>query len=217
MGLDSDGLDRMRRLLRHRLLNIASAVKSSNMLLASELDDRLSAREREYFPLIQKECDQISELVERVDAACGQLPASAFFPVALTISSLMNEICSKHPMAEITVEVDVADPGREICMSTLKVLLEEVVSNAYEISRKPVTVSVGDHVTGCLIQVFDQGEALPAAGCEMAFEPFYTTRTRHLGVGLSIVKRMVLSQGGTVSIAPGLAGNVFTCLLPYRN
>ena len=102
-------------------------------------------------------------------------------------------------------------------MGTLKVALDEMVSNAYEISRRPVTVSVGDHDACCLVRVIDQGEALSEEVREMAFEPFYTTRTRHLGLGLAIAKRMVKNQGGTVSIGSGLDGNVVEFTLPYMN
>ena len=72
--LDSNGTERMVRIFRHRLLNIVSGVKSANSLLASELDDRLTAREREYFPLITKNVLKYAGWLSGLRPCLGRCP-----------------------------------------------------------------------------------------------------------------------------------------------
>lgn len=212
--MDSDGSERMVRLLRHRLLNIVSGVKSANSLLASELDDRLTPREREYFPLIDKECLQICGIVARLEELFGVMSQPKPAPLEKAVTSIIADLRASFPMAEITLEVDVSDSGRLVCRSTLGTALHEAIENAYEMSKRPVKVLICDVDGGSLIRIIDKGKTLSSEARKMAFEPFYTTRTRHLGVGLSIARKMVEGLGGTVGIGTGTEGNFVEFILP---
>ncbi|MDZ8117260.1 sensor histidine kinase [Pontiella agarivorans] len=214
MILDADGTGRMVRLLRHRLLNVVSGLKSANSLLASELDDRLTAREREYFPLMDKEYDKISDIVGRIEALFGILPKSEFVPLQDALSMVVTNLRETFPMAEIRLDIVCKDSEQLVCKTTIETVLHEAVGNAYEISRKPVKIVICDVDDRLSIRVLDQGEVLSTEVQDMAFEPFYSTRSRHLGVGLSIVKRLVEHRSGTVSIGVENDENVVEFILP---
>ncbi|MBN2164427.1 MAG: HAMP domain-containing histidine kinase [Pontiellaceae bacterium] len=217
MQLDVAGLDRMRRMLRHRLLNFVSGVKSANVLLASELEDRLAPREREYFSMIQKECDLITFMTERLESLFAVLPAPAPARLEDAIMTIMTDVRGVHPMADIALELDPACTGHElkVCSSALRTALMESVSNAYEFSRKPVSISIADSDQACRIQVLDEGRPMTDEVIAMAFEPFYSTRPRHVGVGLSIAKRYVEDRSGAMTISSCEDGNCTAFVLPY--
>lgn len=215
MELNSGNTERMRRVLRHRLLNIMAGVKSANSLLASELDERLTPREREYFPLIQHECDEVCIIMDRMDAFFGALLEPEPSALAGIVASSMTDIRAHNPLFEIELELEVKDPSQRVCSFALSLVLHEALGNACEISRKPIQVVIGDADGGCFVRVVDQGPALSDEVCELAFEPFFTTRTRHLGLGLPIAKRRVEAHGGTASISTGAEGNVVEFRLPY--
>lgn len=204
----------MMRLLRHRLLNIVSGVKSANSLLANELDDRLTDREREYFPLINKECDQICFVMERMELFFGALPTPAPVPLKGAISQIMQDLHIRHPMAEIELQLDLADAERLVCPAVLGTVLNEAVDNAYGISRTRVTISVRDGDGCSVVRVADCGKQLPEEVLKMAFEPFFSERTRHMGIGLSIARRMVENQRGSVAIGNGHEGPFVEFNLP---
>jgi len=215
MELNSGNTERMRRVLRHRLLNIMAGVKSANSLLASELDDRMTPREREYFPLIQRECDEVCNIMDRLDAFLGALSEPEPSALQGIIASSMTDIQAHNPLFEIDIELNVSDPSQRVCSFALSLVLHEALGNACEISRKPIAVVISDADAGCLVRVVDQGKPLSDEVCELAFEPFYTTRTRHLGLGLAIAKRRLEALGGTASISTGAEGNVVEFRLPY--
>lgn len=215
MEMSSADIERMRRILRHRLLNIVSGVKSANSMLANQLDERLQPREREYFPLIQNECDQVTVIVNRMDELFGPVPPASPAPLENAVNTIMTDLRHLFPMAEIELSIAVSDAQRPICSGTLRTVLAEAVGNAYEISRKVVRIELSDVGESCAVRISDEGGAVSDEVREMAFEPFYTGRTRHLGIGLSIAERFVSAQGGTAAFESGPAGNGVEFVIPY--
>ena len=64
-----------------------------------------------------------------------------------------------------------------------------------------------------LIQVTDHGAGIPGDVMPEVFKPFFTTRARGSGLGLSIVKNIVETHGGTIELVnndppPGLRVDV---------
>lgn len=217
MELDSGGMDRMRRILRHRLLNFVSGIKSANVLLANELDDRLLPRQREYFPMIQQECDHIAIMINRIEALFTEVPAAAPAELQESVQSALVELQGIHPTLEIVLDVDSSlyETKRLVCSHALKAVLQESIANAHELSRKPVTISITNSGEACSMCIMDEGKPLSEDAAAMAFEPFYTTRPRHVGVGLSIARRIVADRGGSVSISSDEHGNCVECVLPF--
>ena len=60
----------------------------------------------------------------------------------------------------------------------------------------------------------DHGEGFDPADVERLFTPFYTTKTRGTGLGLSVVKRIVEAHNGSVEVQsqPGVGSRFTVCL-----
>lgn len=56
------------------------------------------------------------------------------------------------------------------------------------------------------ITVEDNGPGIPAADRERVFQPFFTTRARGTGLGLSLVQEIVVMHNGRVSVGQSAAG-----------
>ncbi|MFP4014951.1 MAG: sensor histidine kinase, partial [Chitinispirillaceae bacterium] len=54
--------------------------------------------------------------------------------------------------------------------------------------------------TNIVVRVIDRGRGLLSEGIERIFDPFFTTEKGHYGLGLSIVRRIVMAHGGSVTI-----------------
>ncbi|MFC1753115.1 ATP-binding protein [Thermoproteota archaeon] len=68
---------------------------------------------------------------------------------------------------------------------------------------------------GIKIEIEDTGRGLSAHEMERMFEPFYTTQSGKVGLGLSIVTRVVNEHGGVVKVKSNQGkGTVFTVFLP---
>lgn len=68
------------------------------------------------------------------------------------------------------------------------------------------------------IRVIDTGAGIPAEDVPRVFIPFFTTKTRGYGVGLAIVKKILIAHGGDVTVEHSSpAGTTFHCRLPMSD
>jgi two-component system nitrogen regulation sensor histidine kinase NtrY len=100
-------------------------------------------------------------------------------------------------------------------------ILENLVGNAVESlvdGRGDVTVRtmvLEEPAAAVRIEVTDTGAGMSQAELDRAFEDFYTTKPSGTGLGLSVVRRLVMDLQGTLRVrtAPG-AGTTFQIDLP---
>ncbi len=99
----------------------------------------------------------------------------------------------------------------------LQMALENLVRNAVQASPPggTVRVAVARAPEGLLLTVEDEGPGISPTDVPRIFEPFFTTRSTGTGLGLAVVRRVVLAHGGTVSVGqrPG-GGARFELRLP---
>jgi two-component system, LuxR family, sensor kinase FixL len=94
-----------------------------------------------------------------------------------------------------------------------------LVRNAVEAmdasDRRELTISTRAAPGEVLIAVADTGPGIPPEVAEQLFQPFVTSKTTGLGLGLSICRELVEAHGGRLSASPGAAsGTVFVIALP---
>jgi signal transduction histidine kinase len=68
------------------------------------------------------------------------------------------------------------------------------------------------------LDVIDNGSGITPAQMERLFEPLFTTKTRGIGLGLAVSRRLAQANGGTISVEsiPG-AGTTMSVSLPTSN
>lgn len=78
-----------------------------------------------------------------------------------------------------------------------------------------VRITAGDGQ--CKATVADRGPGVPPALRDRMFEPFFSTKSRGAGLGLSTARRMVEAHGGSLTAGPrDGGGTVLTVTLPLR-
>jgi two-component system sporulation sensor kinase B len=85
----------------------------------------------------------------------------------------------------------------------VKQVLTNVVKNAVEAAPDrdgKVLVTLSERDGGVRITVEDNGPGMTAGELEKVFQPFYTNKAQGVGLGMSIVKRLVELHGGEVRI-----------------
>jgi PAS domain S-box-containing protein len=146
-------------------------------------------------------------------------------------AALRKSVESVTPAAQaknIRLDVDVAEVAVTILADAerLQQIAWNLLSNAVKFTPKggSVSVSLRQEDSDVCIVVRDSGEGIRADVLPLIFEPFQqadaSTTRRHggLGLGLSIVKQLVVAHGGSVradSDGPG-QGAIFTVRLPAR-
>ncbi|HEY2736377.1 MAG TPA: HAMP domain-containing sensor histidine kinase, partial [Polyangiales bacterium] len=77
------------------------------------------------------------------------------------------------------------------------------------------TLRQGEHA---LLQVHDNGPGVPARDRARVFDPYFTTKGDGTGLGLPIVKKVVLEHGGEIVCGKSeLGGAEFSIELPLSS
>lgn len=66
------------------------------------------------------------------------------------------------------------------------------------------------------IVIADNGPGIPAENREKVFDPFFTTKRAGTGLGMSVVQRIILAQGGQISLEENPGGGLLVRLLIPR-
>jgi len=199
------------------------------MLLLKLYEDE--ADTEEYLHVIQKECNRLIRLVDRVldfsKIENGKMgfhykQESVSEVVLSTVEIFQAQLVENE--CEITMNLTDNLPQLQIDRDAISEVLLNLLSNAvkYSLEEKRVIINaqtVNDYV---VIEVIDNGIGIPEHHQKKIFEPFYRVNdslskdAEGTGLGLAFVKYIAEAHGGKVMVQSEVGhGSKFTLLLPY--
>ncbi|MFL5305539.1 MAG: sensor histidine kinase [Polyangia bacterium] len=187
----------------------------------------VSEKQARVLDMIERQERRLSSLVDRLlDLALAQSGRLDLHPEPVDLCEVIRDVVSsmqggdaKH---EPTVCLDLPETLRgDWDRSRLEQVVTNLVTNAIKYGGgTPTSVRVASDPARqrVRIEVADQGPGIPAHLVETIFEPFKrgpTANHRGLGLGLYIVRNIVVSMGGTIRVdtRPG-CGATFIIDLP---
>jgi len=136
------------------------------------------------------------------------------------VGELHNVIGADLEEAGCSLEVDV-EPGLKVTADRdqLRRVLHNLVRNAYQACDEGGTVRVAASAPSEELRRFvvcDDGPGIPEEDREDLFTPFYTTKEKGSGLGLSLSQRIVEQHGGSLTIETEEGeGTAVTVELPF--
>jgi signal transduction histidine kinase len=218
--------------LVHELRNPLSGILASGQMLGRVVGD--NPRAQEYIRILRDEALQLERFLARL-AEFGRLPKGGIFfadPVDLTgfLTGVLEEWrprCMAHRIGQVA-QFDSGISGIRAEPTRLALALGEILANAVEAMpsggtltvttrRVPGGVTAGDAATTgwADILVADTGGGMAAEVHHRAFEPFFSTRPRALGIGLALAQAILVAHGGSIHLdsRPGTGTQVLLRLL----
>jgi two-component system sensor kinase FixL len=123
--------------------------------------------------------------------------------------------------AKVKLVLDETLPKIDADAIQIEQVILNLVRNAIEASNEtgdPI-LTIRTDVTATeevRLSVTDNGRGLGAAGAEQIFDPFYTTKSAGVGLGLSISRTIVEAHGGKIwAEAHDAGGSTFRFVLPF--
>ena len=178
----------------HELRNPLAVIDSSTHLVGR----RIGTDER-----VTKHLERIREQVVRSNHIITDLLELARdrppHREAVRLSELVDRSLAGLPRDGVQLEIDVRDDGDVVVdESQLRQVLFNLAQNALQAAKSRVTIeaSAKDHVLH--VEVTDDGPGFTLEVRANLFEPLYTTKTKGIGLGLWLCKRIVDKHGGTI-------------------
>jgi signal transduction histidine kinase len=210
-ALDQQGLlAQMASLIAHDLCNALSAVKINLQLLARPH----GTRSEQDLERCRVALDQIAHIEQVIaDLQAFARPAQlhkVVFDIREAVDTALRESLARAESRG--VELARRDsPGPAVLRADqvrLAQVLQQLVANAIDASAAggQITLQTEVDATGAvLLTIRDQGEGMAPEVLLHATEPFFTTKARGTGLGLTIADRLMRAHGGELEIesAPG--------------
>jgi two-component system sensor kinase FixL len=206
--------------LNQPLTATANYVKAAQRLLDAPNAD--PARLRQALNLAVQQTLRSGEIIRRLRGfvARGEVerrPES----VAKLIeeASALALVGAKERGIHVNLGLDAEVPSVEVDRVQIQQVLLNLIRNAVEAmegaARRELSVSIGMAEDMVQVNVADTGPGVPSEVQERLFQPFVTTKTDGMGIGLSVCRTIVEAHGGRLWMEPNPGGgSVFSFTVP---
>ena len=200
--------------LSHPIQNIGN---STRLLIREDLDQE--SRET-FHKTIERELQTLKHFMDDLRNIVKPKPIERFaMDVNSTVSEIVDTMRDEGERHGIIVEGSYA--GTPLVIDgdrfALGRVFRNLITNAIQATKAGGHVTVttaraGEHVE---VRVADTGSGIPADRLSRIFDDFVTTKSRGLGLGLAICKRIVEQLDGTITVESEVdRGTAFTVRFP---
>jgi nitrogen fixation/metabolism regulation signal transduction histidine kinase len=215
------GWREMARALAHEVKNPLTPIQ----LTVEEIRARYPGGDAKYQQLLE-ECTRI--VIAEVESLRSIVQRFREFsrPVELEtapvdLGELVRDVAALQRDLRIEVHVDDRIGTVDADADRLRQVLMNLAANAREATAQAQEPRLGLQVRGerdaVVVTVEDNGPGIEPVDRDRVFEPYRSGRAGGLGLGLALVKGIVLAHGGSIAVDAGRWGGArFTIRLPRR-
>jgi nitrogen fixation/metabolism regulation signal transduction histidine kinase len=212
---EAAALKELLQVLSHEIMNsltpLASLAQSAGELLDEGGTDNARLA-RDSLGVIARRTEGLQRFVAAY-RKLARLPDPA--PRLVSLTDVLAEAAGLVRTRWTAVAVELVPPKPDVVVRldpdlTAQALIN-LLANAAEAAlsgeRPPqVTLSGAAAGEGIVIAVEDSGSGVPAEQATDVFRPFFTTKPEGSGIGLSLARQAIVSQGGQLVLAPAEPG-----------
>ena len=233
-----DALTTMSRAISHDYNNLLNAI-SGNLFLVKHICETDNSACNS-IKQIENCTSHAIELTSKIKTFTGNTKVeTSDFLINKLIKDKCKKICLPHiNMQDIILDFDSANPKINSDKNLIATILESLVTNAMEamiertgqitISTELVTANRANDIAltypetlipqdYICITVKDDGKGITLKNQKKIFNPFFTTKIRGEGLGLSIVFGIIKAlNGGIIVNSKASRGSTFSVLIPVK-
>jgi nitrogen fixation/metabolism regulation signal transduction histidine kinase len=224
-----DSWQKLIRVLTHEIMNSVTPVSS----LSSAINEMLTDEEGRRRPLETLSRDDLDDMYSSLDTIeersrgllsfvadyknLTRLPQPLFEDIA--VEFLLNHMHSlfKKDMASENINFQVKIPAHQMSICADSMMIQQVLINLIknameavkESEEKSIMLSADSRNEKVIIRVRDNGKGIDDEDLEKVFIPFYTTKKKGSGIGLSLSKQIMRLHKGSIHFQSDDSGTVF--------
>jgi signal transduction histidine kinase len=214
-------LGAMTSALAHEL-NQPLAAASNYLHAAERLLERDPAQARTAVTKAEAQFVRTKDIIQRIRGFVGQ--GKSEHVAAEDIERVCHEVLelarmtSRYDGVAMVLKAEAGLPKVEIDKVQIQQVLFNLLRNAIEAmgksDKRRITIGVHREDNMVKLAVSDTGPGLDPEIAAHLFQPFQTTKEGGMGVGLSLCRKIVESQGGKLWHEPGNPGATFVFTVP---
>jgi two-component system, NtrC family, sensor kinase len=206
----------------HQINNPLAIIVGRSMILRSQLKQKLAED-----PDVLKELDVIDQTSQRISGILKALRMYAKdFGSDINLNSVneivddaMTLIKGKLNSVKVNLHYDRGPEARSILnknqiSQVVLDLLNNAVEAMEETEEKELTVDVSIDDKNVYLSVKDTGKGIKDEDVAKVFDPFFSTKSRHFGIGLSNAKNFLNQHKGKIELLSNKGPTQFKVTLP---
>ena len=211
--------------LAHEIRNPLGVIKGSAEMLGQKVEAS-NPLARELAGYIGSEVNRLNSLVTRfLDFARPSQLELRPTQLSTLVDRVLESVHNQFPDAQVAVErrYSAGTPDVQVDPQLCEQIFVNLIANAYQAmeGRGRLTVAIAPESQngrdGVGVIVEDSGPGVPAESREQIFNPFFTSKKDGVGLGLSIVAKIVDDHRGSIRLeSPPGQGARFHVFLPLR-
>ena len=201
--------------LSHDLRNPLSIIRLSVEGIEMRINNKSDTKLDEYLPIIN---DAVSRINHQINQVLGFVKTIPLDKKLVSISNILGDSIKSINIPEnITVTLPENDFSLMADKIQLSVAFTNILLNAIEEmgpNKGIVTIRSKNEKNNLIIEFEDSGDGISQENISKIFEPLFTTKQTGTGLGLSSVRAIIESHGGTISVKS--PPTVFIITLPQK-
>src|ERR1700733_2182961 len=208
--------NRFLRHMSHELKTPLANIREGTELLMDGAVGELDTNQREVAAILRENGIKLQRMIENLlSFSAWQTSSVGLEATEFRLRPLVKQVLENQQLTllsqRVRLDVRVDDVTLIADRSKIRLILENLVSNAVKYSPKGGTIHLKARTSGTqfVLDVADNGPGVPMEDREHVFEAFYTGRAaksiavKGTGIGLSVVLEFVSAHGGTIEIIDG--------------
>ena len=202
--------ERLTRVLTHEIMNAIAPIASISQAMLTRQDVQGTPLEEGIHAIHTASCHlsgfvdsyrKLSQLQEpRIETIC--------------LAPMVRDIGGLYPAVALEMDIP-ADAAVSADGSMLRQILINLIKNGVEAGATHFAVAFDAEAH--TLSVSNDGQPIPADARQSIFVPFFTTKRTGSGIGLSVSRRMMIQQGGSLTLAEQpLTGYHTTFLMEFE-
>ena len=214
--------------MSHEIRNPLVAIKTFAQLLPERFEDE--DFRKDFNQIVVKEIDRLDAIILQINSFAHP-PEVDLKSIDVRTSVEKGLEIARHRFnrnGDVTVETSLPGDLPNVLgdETALAEAFAHLVANAAEATSEQdaprITLSAkavreGNHTSGVMVTVRDNGTGIAPELQDKIFSPFCTTKPRGMGLGLPIVKRTVFDHHGRVHIDSSTNGTLVSVTLPVSS
>ncbi len=201
--------------IRNPLGVISNSIYYLNFVSNEETDEKI----REHISIMEREINRANEIInDLMNFSRENTPNLSKGDMNRLIGEYVEELQLPDNIL-LETELDPALPILAFDHSQLHRIFHNLLTNARQSMPDggALQIRTSHDNEFVRIAISDTGRGIAGEDLDKIFEPLFTTRTRGVGLGLSIVKDFIEKHGGAIEVESELGkGTTFTVRLPVK-